>query len=612
MLPYQDKSLPVSERVDDLLGRMTLTEKFGQMTQVEKNSIKEGDITEFTIGSILSGGGGYPTPNTPENWLKMVNGFQKEALQSRLGIPMIYGVDAVHGHNNVVGATIFPHNIGLGAADDPDIVTEIGSATAVELKATGIRWNFAPAVSFPLDIRWGRSYEGFSQNTEDITKNAVAYVKGLLGDDPTNSILPSVKHFIADGAASWGTSKRIPDGDWELLQNDPTLANAKVGEWMINYLQLGAWKIDQGVSDIDEATLRREHLPPYISAMEAGAKNIMVSYSSWGGEKMHAQKYLLTDVLKGELGFDGFLVSDWEAVDQIDTDFYTSVVKSINAGLDMNMVPYDYMKYIEALTKAVNSGDISIERIDDAVRRILKVKFELGLFENPYCDTPLEMVGCAEHRALARKAVRKTLILLKNDGGLPLSKSADRLLVAGQPANDIGYQCGGWTIDWMGKPGPITPGTTILDGICEQVGANTAVTFSPTGEFEERAEVALVVLAEEPYAEGMGDRHDLTLNEEQVALLERVRPQCDKMVVVLFSGRPVILTDQLPMMDAFVAAWLPGTEGNGVTDVLFGDYPFVGKLKYTWPKTMAQIPLPTMKGDPLFCPGDEILLETEA
>ncbi|MEM7331770.1 MAG: glycoside hydrolase family 3 N-terminal domain-containing protein [Chloroflexota bacterium] len=607
MLPYQNKSLPISERLDDLIGRMTLAEKIGQMTQVEKNSIKSGAITEMGIGSILSGGGGYPDPNTPENWRKMVEGFQKEALEARLGIPMIYGVDAVHGHNNVVGATIFPHNIGLGASDEPDLVQRIAEATAVELKATGVRWNFAPAVSYPLDIRWGRSYEGFSQNTEDITKMSTAYVKGLLGEHMESSILPSVKHFIADGAATWGTSKRIPSDDLELLEKDPTLANAKVGEWMIHYLKLGAWKIDQGVSDIDEETLRRDHLPPYLSAMAAGAKNIMVSYSSWGGLKMHAQRYLLTEVLKGELGFDGFLVTDWEAIDQINPDFYTSVVASINAGIDMVMVPYDYLRFISMMGEAVKKGDVPEERIDDAARRILKVKFEMGLFEQPYCDTPLEMVGHADHRQIAREAVRKTLTLLKNEEALPISKNAERVLVAGVAADDIGFQCGGWTIDWMGRPGAITPGTTILDGIKAQVG-ETAVRYSLKGDFDERAPVAVVVLAEDPYAEGMGDRSDLHLSADHVALLEKVRPQCDKMIVILMSGRPLIITDQLPIMDAFLAAWLPGTEGDGVTDVLFGDHPFVGKLKYIWPKSMAQIPISAMNGAaPLFAPGDEIL-----
>lgn len=607
MLPYQNHALPTAERLTDLMSRMTLAEKIGQMTQVEKNSVQSGDVTEMGLGSILSGGGGYPQPNTPENWLEMVNGFQEEALASRLGIPMIYGVDAVHGHNNVVGATIFPHNIGLGATDDPDLVQRIAEATAVELKATGVRWNFAPAVSYPLDIRWGRTYEGYSQNPTDITRMSTAYVEGLLGKSMEESILPSVKHFIADGAAEWGTSTRIPSGDMDLIENDPTLANAKVGAWMMHYLQLGAWQIDQGVSLIDEATLRRDHLPPYLSAIEAGAKNIMVSYSSWDGLKMHAQRYLLTDLLKNECGFDGFLVSDWEAIDQIDLDYDTAVIQSINAGMDMIMVPFNGLRFVQSLTKAVLNGDVPISRINDAVRRILKVKFEMGLFERPFCDTPLETVGSQPHRLVAREAVRKSMVLLKNSGVLPLNKNIDTLLVAGVAADDIGFQCGGWTIEWMGRPGDITPGTTILDGINEQVEEGTAVQYSPTGEFTERAAVGLVVLAEDPYAEGMGDRADLSLTDDHIALLEKVRPHCDQMIVVLMSGRPLIITDQLPMMDAFVAAWLPGTEGNGISDVLFGDYPFCGKLKYSWPKSMAQIPLSAMNGSaPLFAPGDEL------
>lgn len=597
----------VEGRVDALLAEMTLGEKIGQMTQVEKNSIKPGDIARLSIGSILSGGGGNPEPNTPAAWRAMVNGFIEESLQSRLSIPLIYGSDCVHGHNNCKDATIFPHNIGLGATGDADLVERIAAATAKEMAATGVRWNFAPAVSLPLDLRWGRSYEGFSQEPTLITKMAAAYVRGLIGGDVKTGALPSVKHFVGDGAASWGSSTRIPAEQWEMIESDPTLANAKVGEFMMDLIKKGAWKIDQGISDIDEATLRKEHLPPYAAAIAEGAMNIMVSYSSWGGYKMHAQKYLLTDVLKGEMGFNGFLVTDWEAIDQIDPDYYTAVVASINAGIDMNMVPFEYEKFIDTLTRAVESGDVPVSRVDDAARRILRVKVMMGLFEKPLCDTPLEVVGCAEHRTLAREAVHKSLVRLKNDGdALPIDPNADEILVAGQHAHDVGLQCGGWTIEWMGGPGPITAGTTILEGIQSRVGDRAEIVYDPEGQFGNmRVKTAFVVVGEEPYAEGMGDRTDLHLPAEQVEMIRRVRQNCDQLVVMVISGRPLVISEWTDEVDGLIAGWLPGTEGDGVADVLFGDEPFNGRLRYTWPRSMNQIPLGTDDGDDAhFLPGD--------
>ncbi|MEM8859942.1 MAG: glycoside hydrolase family 3 N-terminal domain-containing protein [Chloroflexota bacterium] len=599
----------VETRVDNLLKQMNLSEKIGQMTQVEKNSIKKGDITKLGIGSILSGGGGNPTPNTPENWRDMVNGFIEESLESRLKIPLIYGSDCVHGHNNCVGATIFPHNVSLGAADDEELVEQIASATATEMKATGVRWNFAPAVSLPLDLRWGRSYEGFSQDPSVISKLATAYVRGLIQGDMEVGVLPSVKHFVGDGAATWGSSTRISADQWDLIDDDPTLANAKVGKYMLDLLKLGAWKIDQGVSDIDEETLRSVHLPPYVAAIEAGAMNIMASYSSWGGLKMHEQKYLLTDVLKGEMGFTGFVVTDWEAIDQVDPDLYTAIAKCINAGIDMNMVPFRYENYIKLLTRAVESGDVPMTRIDDAVRRILRVKVMMGVFEQPYCDVSLSVMGCDEHRELARKAVRKTLTLLKNENNaLPISKESSGLLVAGRHADDVGLQCGGWTIEWMGGEGAITPGTTILQGMRELAGDQAEIVYDRDGNFGEiKAETAFVVVGEEPYAEGMGDRSSIHLAQDQIDMIKRVRQNCENLVVMLVSGRPLIISDWVDDVDAFIAGWLPGTEGDGVADVLFGDHAFEGKLQYTWPRSMDQIPLGVNDEQPAqFLPGDEI------
>lgn len=567
---------PIAERVAALLAQMTLPEKVGQMTQVEKNSINKEDITHYSLGSLLSGGGGYPATNTAAAWREMVSDFQQYALQSRLGIPLIYGVDAVHGHNNVYGATIFPHNIGLGATRNAGLVERIGRATAVEIAATGVHWDFAPAVSIPRDIRWGRTYEGYGEETALVGELGAAYVRGLQGDlGSSTGVLASVKHFVGDGGTKWGTTTHYP--------------------WLSGHTWFDAegihWQIDQGVTDIDEATLRAVHLPPYAAAIAAGARNIMVSYSSWGGLKMHAQRYLLTDVLKGELGFTGFLVTDWMAVDQIDTDFQAAVVASINAGVDMVMVPFRYERFINTLLTAVAQEQIPLARIDDAVSRILTVKLEMNLFEDPFMgEGELASVGCADHRAIAREAVQQSAVLLQNNGGLlPLNpQDGAHILVAGVGADDLGMQCGGWTIEWMGKRGRSTEGTTILDGI--RAIAGQGVRYDITAETADRASIGIVVLGEEPYAEGQGDSNDLTLSTADIALLERMRGLCAKLVVVLISGRPLLITDQLPLMDAFVAAWLPGTEGQGVADVLFGAVPFTGRLPHAWPRTTAHIP----------------------
>ncbi|RME82168.1 MAG: hypothetical protein D6775_11580 [Caldilineae bacterium] len=575
---YKQADAPVADRVEDLLARMTLAEKIGQMTLVEKNSIRPDDIAPLGIGGLLSGGGGYPkSGNSPEKWAEMVDGFQQEALGSRLGIPLIYGVDAVHGHSNVRGATIFPHNIGLGATNDPDLMTEIGRATALEMAATGIYWNYAPGVMVPQDIRWGRTYEGYGERPELVSAMAVSYLQGLQAADlfPPNRVVGTPKHFVGDGGTRWGTGG-------------------------------SGYKIDQGVTDVDEATLRAVHLPPYQAAIAAGARTIMVSYSSWGGMKMHAQKYLITDVLKGELGFDGFVVSDWGAVDQITPDYYQAVVTAINAGIDMNMVPYDYRRFINTLTKAVETGDVSRERIDDAVRRILTVKFEMGLFEQPFSRPDLlPLVGSDEHRALARRAVAESLVLLKNEGGLlPLSPDIGHVYVGGSAADDIGIQSGGWTIEWQGKKGDITPGTTILQGIQQVVGPGTTVEYSRAGRFQGDASAAdavcIAVVGELPYAEGKGDSDRLSLPPGELRILRRMEDSCANLAVVLVSGRPLLIADHLPRWDALVAAWLPGSEGAGVADVLFGDAPFRGKTPVTWPVSADQLPLGASDQPPLF------------
>jgi beta-glucosidase len=572
--PGTDSGRPVSERVDALLGQMTLDEKIGQMTQVEENSIQPGDITRYFIGSILSGGGGSLSADSAKSWAKTVNGLQQEALETRLGIPIIYGVDAIHGHASLYGATVFPQPIGLGATRNAHLVRQIGQATAEEMLATGIPWNFAPIIAVPQDIRWGRTYESYGEDTYLVSELGTAYLQGLQslpdGYTPASGqdlyLLATPKHFLGDGGTAFGTSTQVI---------------------------YKPYLIDQGDMRFDEATIRSLFLPPYQAAMDSGAKSVMISFSSWNGTKMHAQKYWITDVLKGELGFQGFVVSDWGGIDQIGDDYYAAVVTAINAGIDMNMVPYDYFRFIDTMEKAVKKGDITEERIDDAVRRILTVKFELGLFDHPYADPAfLDSVGSDEHRALARQAVRESLVLLKNDGAtLPIAKDTALIYVAGQGADDIGMQCGGWTTEWQGKTGDIQPGTTILQGIRAAVSTDAKVEYNDGGEFDGMADIGIVVVGEQPYAEGVGDASDLSLSQADVQAITNLRAHSQILVVILLSGRPLIITGQFQMADAWVAAWLPGTEGTGMTDVLFGDYPFTGKLPFTWPRTNKQLPV---------------------
>jgi beta-glucosidase len=568
--PYLDPSLDVETRVEDLLARMTVDEKIGQMTLVENGSITAESLARFSIGAILSGGGGAPTPNTPEAWASMVDRYQEAALSTRLAIPMIYGVDAVHGHNNLFGATIFPHNIGLGAGNNPDLVQQIAAITADEMIATGIYWDYAPVMAVVRDIRWGRTYEGFGEDTALVDSLSNAYLIGMQGlpGEPMRA-LGTPKHYVGDGGTTWGTSQK--------------------------------GSIDRGDTQVDEATLRAVHLAPYVTAIENGAMSIMVSYSSWNGTPMHAHDYLVNDVLKGELGFTGFVVSDWGGVDLITEDYYDAVVRSINAGVDMNMVPQNYPLYMEHLKTAVENGDVSMERIDDAVRRILRTKFVMGLFERPFSDpTLIASVGSEAHRAVARQAVSESLVLLRNENqALPIDPAVPVIFVGGQGGDDIGLQSGGWTIKWSGAIGELTPGTTILEGVEARVSADTEVYFNAAGNFSRVtdadgnpiiADVGIVVIGEYPYSEWEGDNAFLNIDRADVAVINRMRERSETLIVILLSGRPMIISDILFAGDAFVAAWLPGTEGDGITDVLFGDMPFTGRLPYTWPRSIEQIP----------------------
>jgi beta-glucosidase len=583
-----------------IVGKMTLAEKAGQMTQPELGCIKDlDDVKSLFLGSVLSGGGSDPkNGNSPADWSATYQDCQQRALQTRLAIPLLYGIDAVHGHNNVLGAVIFPHNIGLGCSRDATLVEEVARITAREIRATGIQWSFAPCVAVPQDIRWGRTYEGFSEDPAVVATLGAAMVRGLQGADLSarTAVVGCAKHFVGDGGTTYGTASQ--DG------------------WL-----------DQGDTRLDEATLRAVHMAGYPAAIDAGVATIMPSYSSWNGVKCSGSRYLLTDVLKKELGFAGFVVSDYNAIDQIvgpangtaavasnsaagqitPADYKKCIEISINAGMDMVMVTDRYKEFISSLQDLVKEGKIPMSRIDDAVTRILRVKSASGMLNGKAVLTPdtglQKHFGSEEHRAVARKAVSESLVLLKNHAGLlPLSTSLGRIHVSGNAADDLGIQCGGWTIDWQGKTGQVTPGgTTLLAGIKKSVGPKTKITFTKDGTGAKGADVGIVVVSEPPYAEMKGDRSDLSLSKEDAEAVRLVKSAGLKVVVVVLSGRPLILGEVAEQADAIVAAWLPGTEGTGVADGLFGIKQFTGKLSFTWPRSMNQIPLSqTNNGDELF------------
>jgi beta-glucosidase len=557
-------------QVKPLLARMTLDEKIGQMTQPDQEHLKElSDIENYALGSILSGGSSDPKDgNSVQNWTDLYDRLQQHTAKSRLKIPILYGVDAVHGHNNVLGAVIFPHNIGLGCTRNAGLVEKAARITAEEVRATGIQWAFAPCVAAPQDARWGRTYEGFSENPQLVQELGEAAVRGLQGTDLANplSVLACAKHYIGDGGTAFGSAGR------------------------------GGRGLDQGDTRVDEATLRRIHLPGYITAVKAGVGSIMPSYSSWNGVKCSASKRLLTEILKQELGFEGFLISDYSAVDQIDHDYKKAVGISINAGMDMVMVPDRYREFIGDLKALVTEGVVPMSRIDDAVTRILRVKFAMGLLDpnrSQLADRNLHKTfGSAEHRQVARDAVRQSLVLLKNQNHvLPIAKTAARIHVGGKSADDLGNQCGGWTIDWQGKSGDVTPGgTTVLAAIRKAVSKGAAVTFSKDGTGAAGAALGVVVIGELPYAEGRGDRAELTLDQEDLDAVNNMKAAGIPVVVILFSGRPMVIDAVLDKADAFLAAWLPGTEGDGIADVLFGDYKPTGKLSHAWPRAGASFP----------------------
>lgn len=564
-----DQPQSIDDKVETLLQQMTLDEKIGQMTQVDRAYLKSTeDIKTYYLGSLLSGGGSAPEDNSPQGWADMYDDYQSIALQTRLKIPLIYGIDAVHGHNNVKGAVIFPHNIGMGCTRNPELVKQAAQITAAEVSGTGIDWTFSPCIAVSLDERWGRTYESFGETAELVSSLAEAEVTGYQGDDLSSpgSILSCAKHFAGDGGTLGGD--------------------------------------DQGNTVCDETFLRTVHLPGYQSAINSGVGSVMASFSSWNGVKMHSNKYLLTDVLKTEYGFEGILVSDWAAIDALPGDYKNDIEISINAGIDMVMVPDKYIEFITNLKELVNEGKIGIERINDAVRRILKIKFKLGLFEKPFTDRSFtSQIGSAEHREVARECVRQSLVLLKNENSfLPLSKTSGKILVAGKSADNLGYQCGGWTISWQGGSGDITLGTTIYQAIKNTAVNPDNVVYSLDGSDIQNAELAIVVIGETPYAEFEGDNENPVISDEDVLTIANIKSSGVPFVVVLVSGRPLNLGNILDDCDAMIVAWLPGTEGQGVADVLFGDYAPSGKLSFSWAKSVSQIPINfgDANYDPLF------------
>jgi len=597
----------ILDRAEALLQRMTLDQKIGQMTQTERMSITPEEVKAYHIGSILSGGGSVPGDNKLDDWIKMNDAYWAASMEEddhHLAIPTIYGVDAIHGHNNVTGATIFPHNIGLGAANDPDLIERIAKVTAREILASGVEWTFAPTLAVARNNQWGRTYESFSEDPEIVKAYAGRFVKGLQGDLKTESIVGCVKHWVGDGGTSYG--------------------------------------VDQGDTDIPEEELNQMHIAPYYPALAEGVLTVMVSFNSWKGKKCHGHKYLLTDILKGELEFEGFIISDWDGIDYLNEDYAEAVALSVNAGIDMFMVSEKWKDFIANLKAHVQSGRVPTERINDAVRRILYVKLKYGLFEKP---RPAERVwsnhesyGSLAHREIAREAVRKSLVLLKNQNNiLPLNKEA-RIIVAGKNADNRGYQCGGFTIAWQGvsdhkepegelenhsvsmdynsanasvQQGTIVGGTSIWEGI-KVVAPNAVFSWDGSAADPEKHDVGIVVIGETPYAEGMGDirngdhyiaeteaktegfmkvlqpyGHSLSLEELHPEDLRAIQYITDKgipAIVILVSGRTLIINKELKESSAFVAAWLPGSEGQGIADVLFGDYDFQGKLSFTWQK----------------------------
>lgn len=584
----------VEAKIAALLKRMTLEQKVGQMVQADIRSVTPDDVRKFRLGSVLNGGGAFPGENkhaSVADWVALADGFYDASMDTAnggLAIPIMWGTDAVHGHNNVIGATLFPHNIGLGAAHDPDLMERIAAATAREVAVTGLDWTFAPLVAVVRDDRWGRTYESYSEDPEIVRAYAERVVRGLQGTPgsktflDTSHVLATAKHFIGDGGTADG--------------------------------------VDRGDNLSSEADLLKIHAPGYIAAMNAGVQTIMASYNSWQGFKLHGVRYLLTDVLKQRMGFDGLVVSDWDGVDEVQGCSKDKCAQAIVAGIDMVMVPTDWKNFIGNTLDQVRAEKIPLARIDDAVTRILRVKFRAGLFEKGKPSSrPLankrELLGAPEHRELARQAVRESLVLLKNERGLLPLRRNSRVAVLGDGADNIPKQTGGWTVSWQGTENSNAdfPGaTSIFQGVARTVDeAGGKASSSADGLQQARPDVAIVVFGEDPYAEWFGDLRSLDYRGAggaELALLQQLRQASVPSVCVFLTGRPLWIEPELAACDAFVVAWLPGSEGGGVADVLFRkadgsvNYNFAGKLSFSWPRTVAQTALNRhdAKYDPLF------------
>ncbi|MFK7828848.1 MAG: glycoside hydrolase family 3 protein [Congregibacter sp.] len=579
----------VRARAADILSSMSLEQKIGQMTQAERMACTPEDVREFHLGSVLSGGGSCPGENRPQDWVDMNDAYWCASVdtdEEHLPIPLIYGIDAVHGNSNVLGATVFPHNIGLGATRDPDLIQRIAKVTAREILATGVDWTFAPTLAVAQHYHWGRVYESYSEDPNLVASYAASFITGMQGDMGEDSVVSCAKHWVGDGGTTHG--------------------------------------IDQGETTLSASALRRMHIAPYLPALEAGVLTVMASFNSWNGDKCHGHRELLTDTLKGELGFEGFVISDWDGIDYLSENYTRAIAMSVNAGVDMFMVSVQWRSFIQRLRELVENGSVSLHRIDDAVSRILRVKLAFGLFEKPRPASRRwsadKSYGGEAHRRLAREAVTKSLVLLKHENDVLPLKRDTRILVAGKSAHNRGHQCGGFTVAWQGVTdnASIQGGTSIFEGIREIAPGAVLSTHPGAGDAEPgEFDVAVVVIGETPYAEGLGDIRDgddviveagsqirgsmkvlepygktavlADRHPEDLATIRAIAENGIPVVVVILSGRPLVSNAELEASDALIAAWLPGSEGGGVADALFGDAPFTGKLSFAWPKTTAGV-----------------------
>ena len=572
-----------ADRVEKILNSMTLEEKVGQVIMADLDFVKPSDLKRYPLGGILNGGNTSPNGklrSSPQEWKDLAQDFYNNSVnRGGINIPVLWGTDAVHGHSNVFGATIYPHNIGLGATQNPELLRDIGSAVAEEVLATGLFWTFAPTVTVPQDYRWGRTYEGYSESPELVSKLGEAFVYGLQGEGEEflseRKIIGTAKHFLGDGGTFLGR--------------------------------------DQGDTKTTEEALKQIHGTPYFGALNSCIQTVMASFNSWNGSKLHGNEYLLTEVLKNQMKFDGFVVGDWNGHGQVPGCSNANCAASLNAGVDMFMVPENWKDLYRNTLRQAKAGEITTERLNDAVRRILLVKDRLGMFDGREPDkTPFSEVGTKKNREIARQAVRESLVLLKNNNDvLPLSRDM-RILVVGKDANSLRTQTGGWTLDWQGTnnenkdfPGSIT----FLQAIEELVGQNNLTFVESFNEVKGDYDVAIVAYGEQPYAEGIGDRRNLRFSQtRQQIYLKKLAEAGIPTVSIFFSGRPLWMTKEINLSDVFVAAWLPGTESRGLTDVLFRDnenetnFDFVGKLPFSWPKTPFQANLNYYDpaSDPLF------------